>query len=274
MSQAATLAGAAPRDPPDWHSIPWKKVSRNGRRLQARIVKALQEGRGGKVQALVYLLTHSFSGRAASILRVVSNSGAQTPGVDRERWNTPQAKAAAFGTLTRRGYQPQPLRRVYIPKSNGKKRPLGIPTIRDRTMQALYLLGLDPIGETQADPNSYGFRLQRSCADALVHCHRLLCHPYSPCYILEGDIQACFDQISHAWLLTHRPMDRQILRRWLKAGYLEKNVFFATTDGTPQGGIISPALANRTLDGLQTLLAERFGATRSQRERNRVHLVR
>jgi RNA-directed DNA polymerase len=141
-------------------------------------------------------------------------------------------------------------------------------------MQALYLLGLDPLVETQADTNSYGFRLQRSCADALVQCHRLLCPPHSPCYILEGDIKACFDQIAHAWLLTHVPVDRQILSQWLKAGYLEKNVFFATTDGTPQGGISSPALANRTLDGLQTLLAERFGATRSGRERNGVHLVR
>ena len=274
MSQAATLVGAAPRDPPDWHSIPWKKVLRVVRRLQARIVKALQEGRWGKVKALVYLLTHSFGGRALAVLRVVSNSGARTPGVDQQRWNTPQAKATAFHALTRRGYRAQPLRRVYIPKSNGKKRPLGIPTMRDRAMQALYLLGLDPIGETQADPNSYGFRLQRSCADALVQCHRLLCHPYSPRYVLEGDIKACFDQISHAWLLAHVPADRQVLAQWLKAGYLEKNVFFATTEGTPQGGIISPALANRTLDGLQALLARRFGATRSQRERNRVHLVR
>ena len=274
MSAAATLAGAAPRGTPDWHSIPWKKVLRTVRRLQARIVKALQEGSWGKVKALVYLLTHSFSGRAAAILRVVSNSGARTPGVDQQRWNTPEAKSAAFHTLTRRGYRAQPLRRVYIPKNNGHKRPLGIPTIRDRAMQALYLLGLDPLVETQADTNSYGFRLQRSCADALVQCHRLLCHSYSPCWILEGDIKACFDQISHAWLLTHVPLDRTILTQWLKAGYLEHNVFFATTDGTPQGGIISPALANRTLDGLQTLLAERFGGSWRQRKRHRVHLVR
>jgi RNA-directed DNA polymerase len=274
MSAATKPAGAAPRGTPDWHSIPWKKVLPTVRRLQARIVKALQEGRWGKVKALVYLLTHSFAGRAAAIRRVVSNSGARTPGVDRQRGNTPESKAAAFRTLTRRGYRSQPLRRVYLIKSNGKKRPLGIPTIADRAMQALYLLGLDPIGETQADSNSYGFRRQRSCADALVQCHRLLCHPYSPRFVLEGDIKACFDQIGHAWLLSHVPMDRSILRQWLKAGYLEKNVFFATTEGTPQGGIASPALANRTLDGLQALLAERFGVTRRQRQRNRVHLVR
>ena len=126
-----------------------------------RIVKAVQEGRWNKVKTLVYLLTHSFSGRALAILRVISNSGARTPGVDRTLWNTPEAKSAAFQALRRHGYRPQPLRRVYIPKSNGKQRPLGIPTMTDRAMQALYLLGLDPIAETLADGHSYGFRRER-----------------------------------------------------------------------------------------------------------------
>ena len=120
MSAAEMLAGAAPDRTPDWHSIEWKKVWRTVRRLQARIVKAVTEGRWNKVKALVYLLTHSFGGRALAILRVVSNSGAKTPGVDGILWNTPEAKSAAFPTLRRHGYQPQPLRRVYIPKSNGK----------------------------------------------------------------------------------------------------------------------------------------------------------
>ena len=111
----------------DWHSINWKKVYRTVRRLQARIVKAVREGRWGKVKALVYLLTHSFSGRALAILRVVTNSGARTPGVDGVLWNTPEAKTAAFSALRRHGYQPQPLRRVYIPKSNGKMRAWGFP---------------------------------------------------------------------------------------------------------------------------------------------------
>ena len=126
-----------------------------------------------KVKSLVYLLTHSFSGRALAILRAVSNSGAKTPGVDGVLWNTPEAKSAAFNTLRRHGYQPQPLRRVYIPKSNGKRRALGIPTMRDRAMQALYLLGLDPIAESRADGHSYGFRLERRCADALDQVHFL-----------------------------------------------------------------------------------------------------
>jgi RNA-directed DNA polymerase len=274
MSAAAMLAGAAPERRPDWHSIEWKKVWRTVRRLQARIVKAVAEGRWNKVKALVYLLTRSFGGRALAILRVVSNSGAKTPGVDGILWNTPEAKSAAFGTLRRHGYQPQPLRRVYIPKSNGKLRGLGIPTMTDRAMQALHLLGLDPIAESQADGHSYGFRLERRCADALAQTHVLLSHRHGPRWILEGDIKACFDRISHEWLLTHVPMDRQVLRQWLKAGFLEKHAWFATTEGTPQGGIISPALANWTPDGLQRLLAERFADTPKGQGKSKVHLVR
>src|SRR5258708_4871912 len=274
MSAAEMPAGAAPDQTPDWHSIPWSKVWRTIRRLQARIVKAVAQGRWNKVKALVYLLTHSFGGRALAILRAVSNSGAKTPGVDGVLWNTPEAKSAAFGTLRRHGYQPQPLRRAYIPKSNGKRRGLGIPTMTDRAMQALYLLGLDPIGESQGDGHSYGFRRERRCADALAQTHLLLSHRHGPEWILEGDIKACFDRISHDWLLTHVPMDRQVLRRWLRAGFLEKHAWFATTEGTPQGGIISPALANRTLDGLQRLLAERFAGTPKGQGKSKVHLVR
>jgi RNA-directed DNA polymerase len=274
MSAAEMLAGAAPGRKPDWHSIEWRKVWRTVRRLQARIVKAVAEGRWNKVKALVYLLTHSFSGRALAILRVVSNSGATTPGVDGILWNTPEAKSAAFNTLRRHGYQPQPLRRVYIPKSNGKVRGLGIPVMADRAMQALHLLGLDPIAESHADGHSYGFRRERRCADALAQTHLLLSHRHGPQWILEGDIKACFDQISHDWLLAYVPMDRQVLRQWLKAGFLEKHAWFATTEGTPQGGIASPVLANWTLDGLQRLLAERFANTPKGQGKSKVHLVR
>jgi RNA-directed DNA polymerase len=274
MSAAEMLAGAAPGRTPDWHSINWKTVWRTVRRLQARIVKAVAEGRWNKVKALVYLLTHSFAGRALAILRVVSNSGAKTPGVDGVLWNTPAAKSAAFRTLRRHGYRPQPLRRVYIPKSNGQRRGLGIPTMTDRAMQALYLLGLDPIAESQADGHSYGFRLERRCADALDQVHTLSSCQRGPQWILEGDIKACFDRISHDWLLRHVPMDRHLLRQWLKAGFLEKHAWFATTEGTPQGGIISPVLANWTLDGLQRLLAERFATTSRQHRKFKVHLVR
>jgi RNA-directed DNA polymerase len=196
MSAAAMPAGAAPERAPDWHSIDWKKVWRTVRRLQARIVKAVAEGRWNKVKALVYLLTHSFGGRALAILRVVNNSGAKTPGVDGVLWNTPESKSAAFSALRRHGYRPRPLRRAYIPKSDGKRRGLGIPTMADRAMQALYLLGLDPIAESQADGHSYGFRLGRRCADAMAQTHNLLSHRHNPEWILDGDIKACFDSAS------------------------------------------------------------------------------
>src|SRR5262249_17462068 len=146
-TRAATPAGAAPSRAPDWNSINWKKVWHTVRRLQARIVKAVREGRWNKAKALVYLLTHSYSGRALAILRVVSNSGARTPGADGATWNAPESKSAAFTALRRHGYRPRPLRRVYIPKSNGQRRGLGIPTMADRAMQALYLLGLHPTPE-------------------------------------------------------------------------------------------------------------------------------
>lgn len=272
MSAVATPAGAVPGRVTDWHSIDWKKVRRTVRRLQMRIVKAVREGKWHKVKALVYLLTHSFSGRASAIERVVGNQGAKTPGVDGDTWNTPEQKSDAFTALRRRGYRPQPLRRVYIPKSNGKLRPLGIPTMLDRAMQALYLLALDPIAETLADGHSYGFRLERNCADALEQIHLLLGNRYGPRWVLEGDIKACFDRIDHGWLLRNVPMDRDMLRKWLKAGFLEKDVLFATTEGTPQGGIISPVLANWALDGLQALLAEQFPST--AKPKPKVHLVR
>ena len=267
-------AGAAPERTPDWHSIPWKKVWRTVRRLQARIVKAVAEGRWNKVKALVYLLTHSFSGRALAILRVVSNSGAKTPGVDGILWNTPEAKSAAFSTLRRHGYQPQPLRRVYIPKSNGKRRPLGIPTMTDRAMQALYLLGLDPIAETRADGHSYGFRLERRCADALGQAHNLLSHRHGPQWILEGDIKACFDRISHDWLLTHVPMDRQTATAMVESGFPGEARLVrhhgrnpSRRDHFPRPGELDPGWTATALGGTLRQDAEQQGKTK-------VHLVR
>src|SRR5262249_14267556 len=214
MSAVSTTAGAASNTTADWNSINWRKVQRTVRRLQARIVKAVREGKGHKVKALVYLLTHSFSGRTMAILRVVNNPGAKTPGVDGDCWPQAEERRAAFALLRRRGYRPQPLRRVYIPKSNGQKRPLGIPTMTDRARQALYLLGLDPIAETLADGHSYGFRLERCCADAIAQGPLLLGNRHGPRWILEGDIKSCFDRISHSWLLDHIPMDKDILRAW------------------------------------------------------------
>jgi RNA-directed DNA polymerase len=180
QSSSGPCAGAASREPADWQATLCQQVNRNVRRLQARIVQATQDGRWGKVHALQRLLTHSFSGKALAVRRVTENQGKQTPGVDRELWDTPAHKGQAIRRLRRRGYRPRPLRRVSIPKQHGQRRPLGIPTMIDRAMQALHLLALDPIAETTADPNSYGFRKGRSPADAIERCFHLLSKPGSP----------------------------------------------------------------------------------------------
>ena len=133
---AATPAGASFHGVTDWHAIDWESANHNVRRLQARIVKATKEKRWGKVKALQRLLTHSFSGKALAVRRVTENQGKNTPGVDRIIWNTPHKKITAIDSLRQRDYHPQPLRRIYIPKKNGKKRPLGIPVMKCRAGDA------------------------------------------------------------------------------------------------------------------------------------------
>lgn len=253
---AATLA-CAPFDM-TWNGISWIDVQRQVRRLQARIVKATQVGRHNKVKALQWLLTHSFSGKALAVKRVTENKGRNTPGVDKITWKTPEAKINAIASMKRRGYSPLPLRRVLIPKKNGKTRPLGIPVMKCRAMQALYLLALEPIAETTADLNSYGFRPERSTADAGKQCFNSLAQKTSAEWVLEADIKGCFDNISHDWMIANIGTDKAVLKKWLKAGFVYQNELFPTESGTPQGGIISPVLANMTLDGLESMLAEKF----------------
>lgn len=274
MTVAATRSGAAPDIVNNWSAINWRQVEANVHRLQVRIVKAIQQGRWGKVKSLQRLLTRSFSGRSLSVKRVTENRGKRTPGVDGLVWSTPEAKVKAVHTLRTRGYHPQPLRRVYIPKSNGKMRPLGIPTMLDRAMQALYLLGLEPIAETTGDPNSYGFRRLRSTADAIEQCFKALSSRNGAQWVLEADIKSCFDRISHDWLIANVPMDKAVLQKWLKAGFMDKGAFYVAEDGTPQGGIISPALANLALDGLEGRLRELFPKRLGNRRHCKVNFAR
>jgi RNA-directed DNA polymerase len=246
--------GASSTPSQDWKSLPWDKIRQRVRRLQMRIAKAIKEKRYGKARALQWILTHSHSAKLLAVQRVTTNKGARTPGVDKKVWRTDRQKLAAISLLRRRGYQPQPLRRIYIKKKNGKLRPLSIPTTLDRAFQALHMLALQPIAETCADKNSYGFREGRSCADAIKQCFIVLAKRTSPQWVLEGDIKACFDQISQPWMLENIPMDKRVLGQWLKAGYMENNRLFPTMAGTPQGGIASPVLANLTLDGMESAI--------------------
>ena len=273
-AQAGMDAGAVSHEEDEWDSIDWNAAQQNVRRLQTRIVQATKEGRWGKVKALQRLLTHSFSGKSLAVKRVTENQGRKTAGVDEETWTMPSQKAKAILRLQQRGYHPKPLRRVYIPKSSGKMRPLGIPCMLDRAMQALHLLAVDPISETLGDLNSYGFRKERSTADAIEQAFAALSHKNSAEWVLEGDIKACFDRISHDWLLAHIPMEKSILRKWLKAGYIDKYVLHATEEGTPQGGICSPVLANMTLDGLEKKLREQYPKPDRGSSKEKVNFVR
>jgi RNA-directed DNA polymerase len=206
--KTAIRAGALIDDAKKWKSIDWKHARRQVRRLQVRIAKAVKENRWNKVKALQYLLTRSFYAKLLAVKRVTSNKGKKTPGVDGVLWKGVRAKWRAVLSLRRRGYRPQPLRRLYIPKKNGKKRPLSIPTMYDRAMQALHKLSLAPVAETTADRNSYGFREGRSCADAIQAAFNALSKPNSATWVLEGDIKGCFDNISHEWMLRNIVMDK------------------------------------------------------------------
>ena len=205
-------------DAQTWDRIAWTRCKKDVRKLQMRIAKAFKEGKVAKVKYLQRLLTRSYAAKCLAVKRVTENRGKNTPGVDKDVWKTPEAKMNAVRTLKRRGYKALPLRRVYIPKTNGKLRPLGIPTMKDRAMQGLHALALLPIAEETADPNSYGFRPIRSTADAIEQCFRVLSRKTSAPWVLEGDITGCFDNFSHDWMLEHVPMDKALLRKWLTTG--------------------------------------------------------
>lgn len=267
------VAGASSAAAQMWEQASWSRIEAEVKRLQMRIAKAVREGRWGKAQALQRLLTRSHSGKMLAVKRVTENSGKRTPGVDGKTWLTPAVRWKGMLSLRHRGYRAMPLRRIYIPKSNGKRRPLGIPVMRCRAMQALWKLALEPIAETLADPNSYGFRPERSGADAIEQCVTTLSRRVSAQWVLEGDIRGCFDNFNHAWLLKHIPMDKAILRQWLKAGYVDEGSLFETRAGTPQGGVISPVLANMALDSLEAAVRASAGSDRARR-RAKLNVIR
>ncbi|MFQ7632997.1 reverse transcriptase N-terminal domain-containing protein [Sellimonas intestinalis] len=221
-----------------WKSIDWKKAEAEVNRLQARIAKATQEKKWNTVKRLQYLLTHSYYAKALAVRKVTTNKGKNTSGVDKELWSTPTSKMRGVLTLTDKGYKAKPLRRVYIEKKGKKaKRPLGIPCMYDRAMQALYALALDPVSETTADAKSFGFRKGRCAQDACEYIFTAFSRRNSPQWVLEGDIKGCFDHISHEWLIENIPMDKSVLKQFLKAGFVFRDELFQTEEGTPQGGL-------------------------------------
>lgn len=242
----------------EWRDINWTATEGNVRRIQERIFRAAQNGEHKRVKNLQKLLVRSTAAKLLAIRQVTQqNRGRYTPGVDGVVVDTPEARIHLLQEgLSLKAYRPQPVRRVYIPKANGKIRPLGIPTVRDRVMQAIVKLALEPESESRFEANSYGFRPGRSTMDAITAIHITLSHQGSSEWVLDADISGCFDNIGHDALLARLPVFTSVICRWLKAGVVELGKRLESHSGTPQGGIISPLLANIALDGLERL----FGA--------------
>ena len=264
-----------------WESIDWAQVEKEVNRLQTRIAKATVKDDKNKVKRLQYLLTHSFYAKAYSVKKVTSNKGKNTSGIDKKLWSTSSSKMKAVFALTDRRYRAKPLRRVFIEKKGkNKKRPLGIPVMYDRAMQTLYALALEPIAETTGDHISFGFRKGRSAKDACEQIFNVLARECSPTWILEGDIKGCFDNINHDWLRENIPMDKRIMKQFLKSGFIYEGNLFPTNSGSPQGGAISSIYANMTLDGLEKLIQDKYhrnskgNIENHYRAKSKVNLIR
>ena len=264
-----------------WSQINWTEAEEQVSRLQIRIVKATLEQKWRLVKRLQYLMTNSFYAKAIAVKRVITNKGKRTPGIDGELWKTDAEKMKAVNELNCQTYHAKPLKRIYIEKfGKTEKRPLGIPTMRDRAMQALQLLALEPVAETTADRISFGFRKYRSPEDAREYAFRILSRKDSPQWILEGDIKSCFDKISHEWMMEYIPTDKRILKEFMKCGYINKGKLYPTTEGSPQGGVISPTYANMVLDGMEPMILNVYWRSKVKKtfgvkyNSHKVHMVR
>jgi len=268
MTMILSIGASSTIDSNTWINLPWDRINKRVIRLQMRIAKAIKEERFGKVKALQRLLTCSFHAKCLAVKRATTSKGAKTPGIDNVVWRTSLQKIKAVLSLKRCKYRPLPLKRIYIPKKDKSKlRPISIPAMKDRAMQNLWHMALSPIAEIGADYNAYGFRLKRSAQDAIQQCYASLCHKTSAQYIFEGDIYSCFNNISHQWLLENILMDKVILKKFLKAGFMEKQKLYPTEAGAEQGNIISPTLALMALSGLERAVKSNFTAL------DRVHVI-
>jgi RNA-directed DNA polymerase len=235
-----------------WADINWHAVEGNVRRLQERIYRATTNKAWKKVKNLQKLLVRATSNQLLAIRRVTQeNQGKHTAGIDGVVYDTPEARWRLLQEgLSRKGYKPKPLRRVSIPKDHGKHRPLGIPTGKDRVMQAIVTAALEPEWEARFEANSYGFRPGRCTMDAIEAIHITTNRQEWSPWLLDADISGCFDHIDHGPLLAKLPVFPTTLHQWLKAGVVDVGFFSPTDPGTPQGGVRSPLLAHVALDGM------------------------
>lgn len=263
-----------------WETIDWNKAKEIVNNLQSRIARAAKDRNWNKVSKLSRLLTRSFYARVLAVRKVSENKGSKTPGIDGVIWQSPADKMRAALQLTNKGYHAKPLTRKYIRKKNGKLRPLSIPTLYDRAMQTLHALALSPVESATSDKTSFGFKPYRSTKDAFAYLHTCISKKNAPLWIVEGDIKACFDEINHDWILKNVPMNKRVLEEFLKSGYVENYHLFPTEKGTPQGGTISPIIANMVLNGLENVIGRTFysradgNIDKIHRNKHRIHYVR
>lgn len=252
----------------DWDLLPWDFIEKSIRKLRQRIFRATREARWNQVRSLTKLMLRSYFNLLESVRKVTQiNKGKKTAGVDNVVALTAKARLKLVRQMVRHTlWRAKPAKRVYIPKAGkrGQFRPLGIPVVRDRVAQAMMKNALEPSWEARFEGCSYGFRPGRSAHDAVVHCWQLFKSGTQRPWILDADIRSAFDNISHECILREiGPVPgRELIRQWLKAGYVEAEILHATESGTPQGGVISPLLANIALHGLQKTLGRKYGYVR------------
>lgn len=251
----------------EWDTIDWRAIERRVFKLQTRIYRASQRGDVKTVHRLQRLLMRSWTAKCLATRRVTQdNRGKKTAGIDGIKNVAPERRLVLAGLLTLQG-KASPTRRVWIPKpGTAEKRGLGIPTMHNRAEQALVKLALEPEWEAQFEANSYGFRPGRSCHDAIEAI--FLCIRFKPKYVLDADIAKCFDRINHQALLDKLhtfPAMRRAIKVWLKAGVMDGGTLFPTNEGTPQGGVASPLLANIALHGLEKTVTDLYPAHKARK---------
>lgn len=262
-----------------WSEIDWQKVMKKVKNLRQRIYRATKLKQWNRVRSLTKLMLRSYSNLLLSVSRVTEiNKGKNTPGIDGYLAKTPEQRVRLVNNWDFQIWKIKPTKRIYIPKANGKKRPLGIPTVNDRVAQAIIKNALEPSWEVRFENNSFGFRPGRGCHDAIEGCFYRFRKGSIDNWVLDADIKGAFDNISHEFILKKLEYTpgREFIKKWLKAGYVESQIFNRTDKGTPQGGILSPLLANIALDGMDNWLSKItetkvYGKSKGGKEERRIY---